>query len=372
MDNNTYIGLDVHKETIDVAIAKPGRSPGQILCSIGNGPKEISGLLNRLKRDGWQYRFCYEAGPCGYGLYRYLESQGWDCSVVAPSLIPRRSGDRIKTNRRDALQLAQLHRAGELTEVWVPDPEQEGLRDLCRTREDAVLACKKAKLNLRAFLLRHGLRYPGKRAWSKQYFKWLETVKFEFTAQQVVLQDYIDTTDRAMKRIGALEKQMAVEFEQWDWKPIGEALMALRGVDLITAMAILTEIGDLRRFDTAREFMGYLGLVPSEFSTGKKQTRGAITKTGNSHVRRLLVESAWCYRHPPRKTTHWKKRAQQSSEQVQDISWKAMLRLHQRYWRLVNRKVKTAKAITAVARELAGFVWAVAHQAYDEQLAQAA
>lgn len=371
MDNITHVGLDVHKESISVAIGEAG----------SRGAKSWKRLCNReevIRRDMLEVlsskygkenlHFCYEAGPCGYGLYRYLKKLGYSVSVVAPSLIPRKPGEKVKTDRIDAKKLARYSRAGELTEVWVPDEKQEALRDLVRAREDARIALKRSKQNLGSFLLRHNRRFTsGKKYWTKTFFVWLAELRFEHTVQELALQDYIDTVERAQERIAALETELERAFEEWEWRPVVEALMALRGVSLLSAMVILTELGDLRRFKGARQLMSYVGLVPSEYSSGGRQTRGSLTKSGNAHVRRMLIEGAWCARLKPKKTLHWRRKAQHASEQVQAIAWKATKRLYTRYWRLSHRGLASNVVVTAIARELVGFIWDVAQEAYREQ-----
>ena len=309
--------------------------------------------------------FCYEAGPYGYGVYREIIDTGHHCEVVAPSLVPRSSGERVKTDRRDALKLARLHRAGELRAVWVPDEEQEAMRDLTRAREDMKAIELKARQRLRAFLLRHGRVYrESKSRWTQMHFRWLEEQKFDNPVQQVVFQEYIDTVMEARTRVASLESQMREALRDWSLRPVVEALMALRGVDVVTAMTVLAELGDITRFDSPRELMSFLGLVPSEHSSGRRRRRrrrqGAITKTGNGHVRRVLVESAWCYRFPARKTRHLQRKAAAAPPAVQAIAWAAQKRLCMRYRHLYHSGKKMCVVTTAVARELAGFLWAIA------------
>ena len=269
---------------------------------IANTEDALDKLVKQLRKGGANLSFCYEAGPCGYGIHRQLTDLGWDCQVVAPSLIPKKAGDRVKTDRRDSLMLARLHRAGELTAVWVPDGAQEALRDLTRAREDMKHLQRQAKQRLLAFLLRHGHRYDGKSNWTLAHYRWMEEVKFDHPVQQIVFQEYIDTVKAMTKRIDALDKQIESAAAESVFWPVIEGLMALRGVNLLTATTIVAEIGDLRRFASAPQLMAYLGVVPSEHSSGGTKSRGGITKTGNGHVRRVLVEAAWTYRHPARKT----------------------------------------------------------------------
>lgn len=358
--SNIYVGLDVHKATIAVAVARAGRGEVVYHGDIENTPKAVRKLVQRLSATGEVLNVCYEAGPCGYGLHRELTALGHECEVVAPSLIPRKAGDRLKTDRRDALMLARLHRAGELTPVWVPDQEQEAIRDLTRAREDMKGLELKARQRLGAFLLRHSRVYPGKSRWTKAHYRWLEQIKFDVPVQQIVFQEYVEAVKEAQRRVAALELQMREALPQWSLGPVAEALMALRGVSLITAMTTLAELGDLTRFDSPRELMGYLGLVPSEHSSGGTRRQGGITRTGNGHVRRVLVEAAWNYRFPARKTRCIEKRAEQTSERVQAMAWQAQKRLCGRYQSLMRAGKEKNQVTTAVARELAGFIWAIA------------
>lgn len=356
-----YVGLDVHKGTIAVAVAEANGGEVRFLGEIGNTPEAVEKLVRQLRKNGARLSFCYEAGPCGYGLHRQLTDLGWECAVVAPSLIPKKAGDRVKTDRRDSLSLARLHRAGELTAVCVPDAQQEALRDLTRAREDLKHLQRQAKQRLLAFLLRHGRRYSGKSNWTQAHFRWLEAVKFEHPAQQIVMQEYVDTVIAGGKRVAGLEQQIEHTAQASRVWPVIEALMALRGVSLLTATTVVAEIGDLKRFANASQLMAYLGLVPSEYSSGGSTRRGGITKTGNSHVRRVLVEAAWTYRHAARKTAVLQRRAERTSEVVQDIAWSAQKRLCQRYRALESKGKLKVQVCTAVARELAGFIWAIGH-----------
>ena len=354
-----YVGLDVHKDTIAVAVAEGGGGEVRYVGEIAHTPEAITKLLRQLKRGGGRISWCHEAGPCGYGLYRQLSTAGEDCQVVAPSLIPKKAGDRVKTDRRDALSLARLLRAGELTAVWVPDQAQEALRDLTRAREDMKHLQQQARQRLSAFLLRHDRRFTGKCKWTQIHLRWLEKVKFEQPVQQIVFQEYVDTVLSLSTRVHGLDEQLERVARESVFWPVIEALMALRGVNLLSATTIVAEIGDLHRFASAPQLMAYLGLVPSEHSNGPKQTRGAITKTGNGHVRRLLIEAAWTYRHPARKSTPLQRRAERTPAAVQHIAWKAQKRLCQRYRHLTARGKQSVQASTAVARELAGFIWAI-------------
>ena len=353
-----FVGMDVHKATIAVSVAERG---GEVryLGEIANTAEAITKLVRQLRKGDAELSFCYEAGPCGYGLHRQLTELGWDCKVVAPSLIPKKAGDRVKTDRRDSEMLARLHRAGELTAVWVPDDAQEGLRDLTRAREDMKHLQRQAKQRLSAFLLRYSKCYGGKSNWTQAHFRWLETVKFTQPTQQIVFQEYVDTVKALTKRVVGLDEQLALAASESAFWPTIEALMALRGVNLLTAVTIVAEIGDLHRFASAPQLMAYLGLVPSEYSSGASKSRGGITKTGNSHVRRVLVEAAWTYRHPARKTAVLQRRAERTPEAVQEIAWDAQKRLCGRYKHMEAKGKLKVQACTAVARELAGFIWAV-------------
>ncbi|GAC1543908.1 MAG: IS110 family transposase [Ramlibacter sp.] len=353
-----YVGLDVHKATIAVSVAEANGGEVRYLGEIANTTDALTKLVRQLRKGDAQLSFCYEAGPCGYGLHRQLTELGWDCQVVAPSLIPRKAGDRVKTDRRDSLMLARLHRAGELTAVWVPDDAQEGLRDLTRAREDMKGLQLKAKQRLSSFLLRYGKSYAGKTNWTQAHFRWLEQMKFQ-PVQQIVFQEYVDTVKMLSKRVDALDQQLEGTANESVFWPVIEALMALRGVNLLTAVTIVAEIGDLQRFASAPQLMAYLGVVPSEHSSGASKSRGGITKTGNGHVRRVLVEAAWTYRHPARKTKHLERRAERTSDAVQEIAWKAQKRLCARYRLMEGRGKLKVQACTAVARELAGFIWAI-------------
>lgn len=354
-----HVGLDVHKETIAVSVADSINGEVRYVGEVANTPEALDKLVKQLKKEGGKLSFCYEAGPCGYHIHRQLIEQNHDCIVVAPSLIPKKAGDRVKTDRRDSMMLARLLRAGELTAVWVPDAEQEALRDLTRAREDMKHLQRQAKQRLLAFLLRHGIRYWGKSNWTQAHFRWFETVKFEQPMQQIVFQEYIDTVKECGKRVSNIDvhiEQMAKASATW---PVIEALMALRGVNLLTATVVVAEIGDLQRFRNAPQLMAYLGLVPSEHSSGGSVRRGGITKTGNSHVRRVLVEASWTYRHPARKTAILERRAEQTSKEVQDIAWHGQKRLCGRYRALEARGKLKVQTCTAIARELVGFIWAI-------------
>jgi transposase len=355
-----YVGLDVHKETIAVAIARPGREGPEYRGEIAHKRKSVEKLIGRLSKefDGAVMLFCYEAGPCGYGLHRQILGAGHDCDVVAPSLIPKKAGERIKTDRRDALKLARLLRAGELCGIWVPDEEQEAMRDLCRARDDMKSQERKACQQLNAFVLRHGHHWPsGKTRWTVAHYNWLESLKFAHDWQQVVLQEYIDAVKAASARVVEMMGQMLRVLPQWRMAPVVDSLTALRGIDTLSAMTLLAELGDISRFQSPKQLMAYLGLVPGEHSSGGRRHQGAITLTGNAHARRTLVESAWSYRFPARQTAHLKRKAAAASDEAKAIAWRAQKRLCGRYRTLVQAGKNTKLVCVAIARELAGFIW---------------
>lgn len=359
--NTTFIGLDVHKDSIDVALADAGRDGDvRFYGTIGGDLESLNKVVRNLQSTGAELCFVYEAGPCGYDIYRSLTSKGFDCIVVAPSKIPRKSGDKIKTDRRDALNLARLHRAGELKAVYVPTAEDEAMRDLSRGREDAVKAQRVAKQLLLAFLLRHGYRYSGQSYWSQAHWKWIADIKMPHRAQQIVMQEYVHTLQEQLERVQRLTRQIQELVPQWQLAPIVNALQSLRGVSLVIAATTVAELGDLTRFDSAKQLMAYLGLVPSEHSSGPNTKRGSITKTGNGHVRRALTEAAHTYCHPARESRVLLARMNGLPEEVRKIAWKAQVRLCGRFRKLMARGKNKKTVITATARELAAFMWAIA------------
>lgn len=361
MQDSTFIGLDVHKATISVAVARGERGgEARHWGTIPNRPDHVRRLAEKLSCDGQRLHFCYEAGPCGYGLHRQLTDLGYDCVVVAPSLIPVKAGDRVKTDRRDATMLAQLHRAGELTAVWVPDAAHEAMRDLVRARATAVRIAGKARQHLQGFLLRHGRIYPGKKGWTKAYRRWLTTVRFTYPAQQIVLQDYIHAVTDAEARIERLTKQIADLMPDWRLAPVVEAVQAMRGVAFIVAVTVVAEVGDFNRFDNPRQLMAYLGLTPSEHSSGARVRRGGITKAGSGLARRVLIEGAWSYRMQARVSRKLHDRIEALPQAVRDIAWKGQLRMCQRYRHLMAAGKPKVVATTAIAREMVGFIWAIA------------
>jgi transposase len=363
MNTVKFIGLDVHKKTITIAIADQGREhQPRSYGSIANDLDALDKFCRKMVSTASRLYFVYEAGPCGYGIYRHLTAKGFDCMVAAPSLIPKKSGDRVKTDRRDAAKLASLHRAGELSAVYVPDPADEAMRDLSRARQDAVNATKKAKQRLKAFLLRNRVVYSGRSAWSQAYFRWLADITMAYAAQQVALQEYIDAVHEGIQRVERLTDQIRQLVPGWRMAPVVSALQAARGVSLVVAVTLIAEIGDLSRFEKPSQLMAHLGLVPSEHSSGQSTKRGAITKTGNCHARKALVEAAWAYRMPARVSRLLLNRQQDVPEQVCRIAWKAQLRLCTRFRRLVATGKAKQKVVTAIARELSAFLWAMAKQ----------
>jgi transposase len=359
-DRITYVRLDVHKDGIVVAVAEGGlRGEVRDYGRIANTPAALQRLARKLGQNGLRLRFCYEAGPCGYGIQRQLSGLRHECIVVAPSLIPKRAGDRIKTDRRDAASLAKLHRAGELMAVWVPDPGHEAMRDLVRARLDAVRALRRARQQLSGFLLRHGCHY-GRPAWTKLHRRWLAGLKFKQAVHHIVLEDYIAAVEAAEARRDRLTAQIAAMLPDWTLAPVVAALQTMRGMALVNAATLVAELGDLSRFTNPRQLMAYLGLVPSEHSSGASVKRGGLTKAGNSAARRLLIEAAWTYRFPARVSRELRLRQETQPRAIREIAWKAQLRLCPRHRRLA-RSGKPANVVTAaIARELAGFLWAIA------------
>jgi transposase len=360
MKSIKFVGLDVHAETIAVAVAEQG---GEVR-SLGVIPNREGSIRKLVKKLGpvEQLRFCYEAGPTGYVVYWQLTALGAQCEVVAPTLVPVKSGERVKTDRRDALKLARNHRAGELTAVWVPDAEHEALRDLVRAREAAKKDQLRAKHRLSKFLLRHGRRPPtGVRLWTWNYLAWVKQVHFEQLAQEATLLDYLYEVEHAAARITRLDRAIeeAVKLTPPKMRAVIEALQVLRGVAQVTAVTIVAEVGEISRFTRARQLMGYGGIVASEHSSGESSWRGGITKTGNAHLRRVVVEAAWAYRHRPHIGESLRKRQARVSEEIREIAWKAQHRLHTRYRRLMARGKEKEKVVTAIGRELLGFIWAI-------------
>jgi transposase len=359
---DVFVGIDVAKTRNAVADGERGgevRFLGEVDASEESMRRVVKRIAARHKRA----YFCYEAGPTGYGLHRLITALGHDCIVVAPSLTPRKPGDRVKTNRRDAFALAKLLRAGELTAVWVPDESHEAMRDLVRARAAAVETLRVHRQHVSAFMLKHGRIFPRKKGWTMRYLRWLQQQKFDHPAHQIALQEMVEAVRLSKERVDRLERVIEEFVPRWSLAPIVRALQSLRGVDLIVAVTFAAEVGDIRRCENPRQLMGYLGLVPSERSTGATVRRGGITKAGNGRVRHMLVESAWTYRHPPRIGTKKLYRLSQVPPSVRDIAWKAQTRLTGRYRALSGRGKKPTVVCTAIARELVGFMWSVAREA---------
>lgn len=370
----THVGMDTDSRGFDIAIAEGYGSRSSEVRSWGRIPATLGAvdkLIKQLRKQGHnQLRFVYEAGPCGYGVYRHLQGrEGITCAVVAPSKIPQKPGDRVKTNRRDAFKLARLDRAGELEAIYVPSEEDEAMRDLSRGRAAAVAAATRVKQQLKSLLLRQGIKYPGKgESWSSAYREWLGRLQLPHEAQAYVLAEELVALTEAEARVKRLTERIRELLPGWRMQAVVAALQALRGVAMVTAVEMVAEVGDLTRFSNPRELMGYLGLVPSEDSTGEKRRQGSITKTGNGHARRSLVESAWAYARPPRVTRALKQRQQGLSREVIEISWRAQVRLCGRYRRLMARAKNKKKIIVAIARELCAFMWAIAVATSGQQV----
>lgn len=358
--NILFIGMDVHKESIEIAIAEDGIG-GEVrrFGKIGGTKDAFKKALRKLVSKGQSLHFCYEAGPTGYELYRYIESQGHVCTVVAPSLIPKKAGDKVKTDKRDAIALARLYRAGELTGVYVPNAEDEAIRDLVRARDEAMHVRTKAKQRLKAFLLRHDIRCPHSENWSEAHLRWLAEIKLPHATSQIAYQEYLNAVTEAASREERLMKEINKHVRNWRLWPAVEALMALKGVRMITASTTIAELGDLSRFKHPKHLMSYLGLTPSESSSGDRVKRGAITKTGNSRVRRVLIEAAWNYRFNPKVNKDIQRRQEHLPLKIRDIAWDAQLRLNHRYQSMLKKdKVKNV-IVVSIARELSAFMWAI-------------
>jgi transposase len=358
-DITVFVGLDVHKDSIAIAVAESGRSVPRFVGTCGPKLTELLKALSHLGEPE-DTLLAYEAGPCGFDLARQLAVVGWRCQVIAVSKVPVRPGSRIKTDRRDALTLAGYLRAGELTAVTVPDARDEAIRDLSRAREDAVRARLKARQQINAMLLRHGRRFPGKTAWCPAHERYLSEIAFEHPAQQIAWAEYRSAAADDHERVQRITAALREQIEHWRFGPAVQALMCFKGIDLVAAATLIAELGDLHRFEHPKQLMAYLGLVPSEHSSGESRARGSITKTGNTHARRVLVEAAWCYRNSARMSRPISDRNRGQPKTLRDIAWRAQLRLCSRYRRLSARGVHSNKVCVAIARELAAFVWEAA------------
>lgn len=355
--STTDVGLDTSKSSIQVAMLLPG-SEKAVEWELANEPRAVRRMAKRLKREGvGELRVCYEAGPCGYALQRQLREMGVNAIVVAPSLIPVKPGERVKTNRRDAAKLAVMLRAAALTEVHPPTLEEESVRDLCRCRDDIREDMMRARHRLMKMLLRRGVIYPGK-AWTEVHRRWLRGLAFEHATARAAFDDYVRAIEHLEERLAAVGSAIEAASQSEPYREPVAWLRCFRGIDTVTAMSVVAELHDFGRFQSARELMSYLGLVPSENSTGDRQRRGPITKTGNKHARRLLIEASWHYRHKPAVGRRLRQRREGQPGWVIALADRAQARLHRRYWRLVTHGKAHNKAVTAVARELSGFLWA--------------
>ena len=358
-----YVGLDVHKESIAVAYASEARDAEVVLLGrIGTRQSDSDKLIRTLTSKAKQLVFVYEAGPCGYWLYRDLSRKQLTCWVVAPSLVPKKAGDRVKTDRRDATQLARLMRSGDLTPVDVPTVEDEAIRDLARAREDAIRDRQAAKNRLKAFLLRQDIRDEGRATWGLAHLRWLAEVVCPTPAQQIVFQEYVRAVAEHHERLQRLETERREQVQGWRLAPVVQALQAMRGVQFTVAVTLVAELGDLTRFENPRPLMSDLGLTPREYSSGERRRQGTITKAGNTFARRALIEGAWAYRYPAKVSRHLPWRLEQLPPAIQTIGWKAQVRLCKRFRHLTARGKHANQVVVAIAREMAAFIWAIARE----------
>jgi transposase len=354
-----FVGMDVHKDSVSIAVVGE-QQPLRVTVTLPNEPGRLRQHFGRLRKEG-ELRACYEAGSCGYEIQRLLASMGIACEVVAPGLIPVRTGDRVKTDRRDAEKLARLHRAGELTSIRVPSQAEEALRDLCRCREDVREDVIRERHRLLKFLLRHGRVFTDGKHWTLAHWQWLRSQRFDEPAAQTTLLEYRARLEASLARLVVMDQELAALAEREPYKTPVARLRCLRGIDTLSAIVLVAEICDFKRFSHPRELMAFLGLVPREHSSGGKQRRGSITKAGNSHARRILVEASWHYRHPPRRSAAIRARWKDQPDGVIAHAYKAQERLHRRFFRLTSRGKPAPVATVAVARELCGFIWAIAN-----------
>jgi len=355
-----FIGLDVHQDTIAIAIAEADTKEVRFYGTVRGTTEALHSALKKIGQDGSALCVCYESGPTGFVIYRFLVKLGIECLVISPSSMPRRPNDRVKTDRRDAETLARLLRAGELVGVWVPNEAHEAIRDVVRAHRQAKHDLSAAKTCLKSFLLRHDRRYPGKTCWGTTHWRWLADQTFAYPHQQFVYGEYKRRIRELEERCKRLEQVLVEAMQGWELAPIVEALQALRGIRLIAAATLVSEIGDLHRFESPKQLMAWVGLVPAEYSSGQRIKRGEITRAGNAAARSMLIESAWHYRFSAREGRALLERNSQIPEKIRAIAWKAQVRLCGKYRRLANAGKKTVKVVAAVARELVGFIWDIA------------
>lgn len=367
MKNDTivYIGLDTHKEHTEVVYT--GSARGSEFIHLGKIKTTKQGLVKQARQFQSRHpkatlHFVYEAGPCGYWVYRLLTSLGHPCYVVAPSLIPKKPGNKVKTDKRDAQELARLLKSGDLDPIYVPEPEDESVRDLSRSRERAMQDLNDAKYQLKALLLRNNIQYAGTANWSLKHMRWLTEIILPHPAQQFVIQEMIQTIAERTARVERLDNELTYQIQSWRYYPVVKAIQALRGVRLLVAAGVVSELGDLTRFDQPRKLMSYVGLTPSEHSSGGKRKLGAITKCGNGRARRLLIESAHSYRYPARISTEMQKRQEGLPKNIIDIAWRAQQRLCRRYQRLLRKGKNYNVVTTAIAREIIAYIWAISRE----------
>jgi transposase len=357
-----FVGLDVHKDSIFVAYASDDGAEPIFLGQFGTRHCDIDKLVRNLRSKSKDLAFVYEAGPCGYWLYRHLTKKGLVCWVVSPTMIPRRPGDRVKTDRRDAVQLARLMRFGDLTPVYVPEPGDEAIRDLSRAREAARDDLCAARFRLKAFLLRHDIRYEGSANWGPAHLRWIARLVMPTPAGQFAFQEYVNTITERTDRLRRIETELLEQAKAWRLYPVVEAYQAMRGVQFTVAVTTVAELGDISRFDNPRQLMSYLGLTPSEDSSAERRRLGSITKAGNGHARRALIEAAKAYRYNAKVSPAIQKRQEHLPKSVQNIAWQAQVRLCKRYRVLVAKGKHPNTVAAAIAREIAAFMWAIARE----------
>ena len=364
-DSIIFIGLDTHKEFTEVVYCSDQRASAlNHLGRISSAKASFVKLARRLqsKYPNATLHFVYEAGPCGYWIYRLLTSLGHCCYVVAPSLIPKKPGKRIKTDKRDAEDLARLLRSGDIDPIYVPEPEDESVRDLSRARERTMHDLNDARYQLKALLLRNNINYSGKANWSLKHLRWLTELILPHPAQQFVLQEMIQTISERIERLKRLDNELTHQVKLWRYYPIVKAIQAMRGIRLLIATSVIVELGDLNRFDSPRKLMSYVGLTPSEHSSGGTRKLGSITKCGNGRARRLLIEAAHCYRYPAKVSTDLQVRQEGLPKEVIDQAWKAQARLCRRYQRLLKRGKPYNVIVTAIAREIIAYIWSISKE----------